>query len=265
MSVSNDDACNFCYVLPKADPDTTLEDTLIVVPNFLHMGWCKSPTLFCAALETARDVIEALLLEASLPEHPFKEKMLDTSSTLQLQATIHFSNLVEVFEDYFIVATSNISKEHLEHLSRTMLLGVKLILPPLEVPGHHGKYTVSQNKLNQGECAWGYTKEILGWLVDSADFTLQLMPYKCVKISNLIKKLFKQSYCPLQKFQELAGKLQHASFGIPGGGAVLTHTRGTKNRLQIGQAHTVYQSNASILENPSPTPCAAPNPGPIAG
>jgi len=43
------------------------------------------------------------------------------------------------------------------------------------------------------------------------------MPEKCAKISKLIKKVCKQSHCPLQKFQELAEKLQHASFGIPGG------------------------------------------------
>ena len=48
------------------------------------------------------------------------------------------------------------------------------------------------------------------------------MPDKCVKISKLIKKIFKQSYCPLQKFQELAGKLQHACFGIPGGKGLLS-------------------------------------------
>ena len=128
------------------------------MPILLQMGWCKSLPFFCAASETARDVIESLLLEASLLEHPFEENMSNTSETLRIQATIHFSNLVEVFEDYFIVATSNISKEHLEHLSRTMLLGVKSIFPPLEVLGRHGKYTVSQNKLNQEECAWGYTK-----------------------------------------------------------------------------------------------------------
>ena len=57
----------------------------------------------------------------------------------------------------------------------------------------------------------------MGWLVDGAVFTLQLMPYKCVDFSKLIKNLCKQSYCPLLKFQELAGKLQHSSFVIPGG------------------------------------------------
>ena len=74
MAVSNDDAWNFCYVLPQADLDATLEDTLIAVPNCLQMGWCELPPLFCTASETAQYFIEALLLEASLPDHPFEEK-----------------------------------------------------------------------------------------------------------------------------------------------------------------------------------------------
>ena len=37
-----------------------------------------------------------------------------------------------------------------------------------------------------------------------------------------IGKLWKQTHCPLQKFQELAGKLQHASFSIPGGKALFS-------------------------------------------
>ena len=121
------------------------------------MGWCESTPFFCAASETARDVIEALLLEARLPDHPFEENMLNTSETPRLQATIHFSNLVEVFVDAFIGATNNISKEHLGQFSRAMLFRVHLIFPPPEVSGHHGKDPVSQNKLNQGGGTWEYT------------------------------------------------------------------------------------------------------------
>ena len=138
-----------------------------------------------------RRVIEALLLEASLPEQPFKEKMLNTSETLWLQAMIHYSNLVEVFVDDFIGTTNNISKEHLEHFSRAMIFGVHSIFPPPEVLGRQGKDPVSQNKMNQGEGKWDYTKEILGWMIDGEYFTLQLIPDKCVKFSNLIKKLYK--------------------------------------------------------------------------
>ena len=84
MQVSSEDAWNFCYVLPHTDPDTTLDNTeIVVLLNCLQMGWCESPPFFCAASETARDVIEALLLELKLPEHPFEGEILNkaTAST----------------------------------------------------------------------------------------------------------------------------------------------------------------------------------------
>ena len=68
-----------------------------------------------------------------------------------------------------------------------MLFGVHSIFPPPEVSVYPGKDPVSQNKLNQEEGTWEYTKEIMGWLVDGADFTLRIMPEKCVRISKLIK------------------------------------------------------------------------------
>ena len=43
------------------------------------------------------------------------------------------------------------------------------------------------------------------------------MPDKCKKIAHLIKKVCKLKYCKLNPFQELSGKLQHDSFGVPGG------------------------------------------------
>ena len=63
---------------------------------------------------------------------------------------------------------------------------------------------------------WDTTKTRLGWLIYSAAFTLQLLPDKCAKIAKLIKKVCKMKFCPLKQFQDLASRLQHASFGIPG-------------------------------------------------
>ena len=53
LAVNDKDAWAFCYVLPQFTPVTNIEDTLIVVPNCLQMGWCESPPFFCAASETA--------------------------------------------------------------------------------------------------------------------------------------------------------------------------------------------------------------------
>ena len=69
----------------------------------------------------------------------------------------------------------------------------------------------------QGEATWDTTKELLGWVLNGVDYTIQLSPERCAKIVRLINKTVKMKACPLNKFQKVAGKLQHASFGIPGG------------------------------------------------
>ena len=43
----------FAYVLPM---ESANDDVYLVKPYSLQMGWSKSPTFFCAATETSRDV-----------------------------------------------------------------------------------------------------------------------------------------------------------------------------------------------------------------
>ena len=43
------------------------------------MGWCESPSFFCAVIETARDIIETII-KNPLPSHPLENKMLSAVS-----------------------------------------------------------------------------------------------------------------------------------------------------------------------------------------
>ena len=80
MVVAPEDAWNFAYVLLPADSkQQLLEETELVVPEALQMGWCKSPPFFCATSETAQDVIEQLFdSKTSLPQHKFEHYMMPT-------------------------------------------------------------------------------------------------------------------------------------------------------------------------------------------
>ncbi len=102
-------------------------------------------------------------------------------------------------------------------IPRAMLTGIHSIFPPPSITGHQGEDPISQKKLKQGEGLWHTTKEILGWIIDGAIYTVKLDESKCHKMTKMIKKFTKWKSVPLIKFQQLAGKLQHASFGIPGG------------------------------------------------
>jgi hypothetical protein len=218
MAVNDRDAWNFCYVLPSTSKRNTIDETKIVVPNSLQMGWCESPPFFCAGSETVRDVIETLLQDKDLPPHKFEADMLISATTKMLpKPTTHGVTLVEVFVDDFIGATNIGNLKHLLHTSRAMLHGFHSIFPPPDITNHNGEDPISQKKMAQGEGDWSTQKEILGWAFDGEKFTIKLPDKKCNEIIRMIKKMIKRKNSSLKKYQKLAGKLQHASFGIPGG------------------------------------------------
>ena len=222
LVVSDDDAWNFCYVLPNEDPSQPLDDTKIVVPNSLQMGWCESPPFFCAASETARDVI-ASLIGTPLPPHPFEERMLPKNfASLPLKDLTSTVSLLEVFVDDFIGCTDNISRDHLLNFTRAMLHGVHSIFPPPSITGHNGGDPISEKKLDQLDGLWANVKEILGWIIDGANFTIYLPEKKVLKIQKTLKDLSKKKAVRLLEFQKIAGTLHHASMGIPGGRGLFT-------------------------------------------
>ena len=223
MAVNDTDAWNFCYVLPSTDKITNIDEIELVVPNSLQMGWCESPPFFCAGSETARDVIESLLQNETLPPHHFETQMMKTITTTVIKTeTSDCVTLIEVFVDDFIGATNNSQPDHLLHISRAMLHGFHSIFPPPSITKHTGEDPISQKKMAQGEGEWSTTKEILGWTFDGKNFTIKLPDKKCNEIILMIRKMLQRKKSSLKKYQKLAGKLQHASFGIPGGASLFS-------------------------------------------
>ena len=76
MAVPDEDAWNFCYMLPSLQPKISLDDVEILVPNSLQIGWCESPPFFCLGYETARDLMEKLRT-MKLPLHNFEAIMME--------------------------------------------------------------------------------------------------------------------------------------------------------------------------------------------
>ena len=153
MLVSEADAWNFCYVLPSHLPNQLLDDVDIVVPSSLQMGWCESPPYFCAATETARDVIESLLQsDIDLPDHRFLDKMLEQGHHLhRLEAAAFTTNLLEVFVDDFCAMTNNLSTAHLTKFSKALIHGIHSVFPPPEVTTHQGEDPISQKNYKRAK------------------------------------------------------------------------------------------------------------------
>ena len=239
MSVSEQDAWNFCYVLPSINTLTSLDNTEIVVPEALQMGWCESPPFFCAGTETARDIIATLQSATmTLPPHPLEHMLLPTplaDNGVANQAT----TALEVYVDDFFAATNDRSTAHLRHLSRALLHGIHAIFPPPAHSGHNGEDPVSLKKLRNGDGIWAPTKEILGWLVNGQEFTIQLPQEKAAKYNAAIKRLLKKTQVPLKDFQKVTGKLQHASIGMPGGAGLFSPfymaLKGSPDTLYLGR------------------------------
>ncbi len=223
MAVNDDDAWNFCYVLPSLTPTSNLDDVELVVPNSLQMGWCESPPYFCSGTETARDIIERMFRHEDLPPHYFEKIMMRDLAEDKLPSTpSEVITELEVFVDDFIAATNCSDKAHLQQISRAMLHGIHSIFPPPHVSGHNGFDPVSEKKLHEGEGVWSHHKEILGWEFDGLNYTIKLPDKKCDAIVAQLRKLLGNSHAKLNDYQKIAGKLQHASFGIPGGAGLFS-------------------------------------------
>ena len=187
MVVNKEDAWNFCYVLPTVNTTVShIDDTQIVVPHALQMGWSESPPFFCSASETARDIIQTYMDTVdTLPEHKLETHMYNNttfSSKIDMQS--NSINIIDVYVDDFIAATNNNTKQNIIHMSRAMLHGIHSIFPPPEITNHNGGDPISEKKLKKLEGLWDTQKEILGWMINGKDYTIHLPQEKQEKYNS---------------------------------------------------------------------------------
>ncbi len=106
---------NYVYVLPQPEGGPIK----LVVPTSLQMGWVESPPYFCAATETAWDVVteHIKLPENSLPQHKFaKYTVGDAESNVLPESNKDPSGvmyMVKVYADDIMSLIIPVSKEQL--------------------------------------------------------------------------------------------------------------------------------------------------------
>lgn len=248
----------FCYVLPQI-PGQAPEAIQLVVPAALQMGWTSSPAFFCAATETGRDIAEWLRLLPQLPPHPLEDHTLDhpdpeffqhhfpnPESLTSPEARKSFFHLFECFVDDYIALLQSPDVAALRHHSRALLHGIHQIFPPPAATGHAGDEPISLKKLVvDGEGVWDTVKEILGWMFDGLERTMQLPAKKVTAIRETIKNSLRSKRIDTKAFESLIGKCQHACLGIPGGRALLAPLYKTLKAVERDNQSTVQIHSGS--------------------
>ena len=227
MAVNEHDAWNFAYVLPGAGPDDPVQ---LVIPDALQMGWSESPPFFCAATETARDIIdEKMRNNVVVPEQPMENIMMDIdwSTIRKLNKPISteadkrdFLQLIEVYIDDFIGVIQSTDESQLRQFSRRILDGITKVFPPPELSGSKMAHPVSEKKLIE-DGIWDTRKEILGWLFDGISRTIELPQRKCEELLIELKAVRRLPKLEVKRFQKLHGRLQFATIAIPCGKPIL--------------------------------------------
>lgn len=268
VAVESSGELAFCYVLPP-DPDLPDEDPLIVIPQALQMGWTSSPAYFCASTETGRDVAEFLSTMPELPEHPMEHHMVGTTNPATSgpppqpgpattepppvylpkvpdpsSDSFHlykqqFRKLYEVYVDDYIGLVQSPDPEVLRHHSRALLHAIHQIFPPVTGEDKSDDPISYKKLVLEGEGVWDTRKEILGWIFEGINRTMELPPQKLKNLLAKIKQILRSGHCERKEFESLVGKFTHAVMGIPGGSALLPplyqvqHAKPHKRLIQI--------------------------------
>jgi len=216
LTVSEDDAWHFCYVLPCLHPNDPIE---LAVSTCLQMGWTESPPIFSTASETARDVgQEALVRQQPLPPHQLETLCLPETITLTKPtnlSTDSLAKLLEVYVDDFMGLFQAPTREELLHFTRAVLHGIHTVFPPPGPDNDPQDEPISIKKLLQGDGVWTTRKELLGWLFDGVTQCMQLPNEKVTKIKTQLKAILCQKTVRFGDLEKLNGKLMHATIGIP--------------------------------------------------
>ena len=98
---------------------------------------------------------------------------------------------MEVFCDNFIDLAQTSETAKLLHLSRALLHGIYSVFPPPQVSGHNGQDPISKKKLESDEGQWEVIKEVPGWMVDGATWSIELAREKKSAIDAEIHKILR--------------------------------------------------------------------------
>ena len=240
MLVQESDKWNFAYTLLPGAPR---EPIRLIIPHALQMGWTESPGYFCAATETGRDIIQALIDGGTqLPPHVFDVFMQPEGSVRRQSspAADRTWQMSAVYvDDYILAAVESPDGSALQRTGRAALHTIHGLFPPPDRSGHlGGKDPISVKKLEAGDARWSQSKELLGFVFDGRSRTVHLTQRKAVGIADAITRLLRKTRAAVPKFQSVVGKMRHVATILPSARSLFTPI----NRALRGHPSTISLS-----------------------
>jgi hypothetical protein len=215
---------------------------LIAIPLVLPMGWKNSPPIFSAVTETIADIANHRLvhrrpqplhrLEAEADTPPPSHYSSPTAPVCPLFAATHTPPMrdpflapprgrpslaaFDVFVDDFIGACQGpLARRH--YVRRVLLNSIDDVLRPLSPSEPYRKEPISVKKLRQGDASWHTIKEILGWVINTADMTLSPTPRRSARLLELLDSIPPtQRRISIRKWHRILGELRSMSIALPG-------------------------------------------------
>jgi hypothetical protein len=177
---------NFSYVLPQPEG----EPVMLVVPTSLQMGWVESPPYFCAASETARDIVTEYtnMPVGSLPSHKFAKYVVGGESYAALRQDHNdqpFRTMLEVYVDDFMSFVIPVSKSQLKHTADAVMMGIHDIFPANDLDD--GDDPISEKKLKNLKGQYSTEKTLLGFDFDGICKTMWLKSAKREKLLTILR------------------------------------------------------------------------------
>ena len=242
MIVTQEERWNFAYVMPTAHG----QETLIVLPSALQMGWNESPAYFCATTETVRDVSQTWINQwTELPPHKMEHLVAPTAQPRRQtsKGPEHVWTGVYV-DDHVMGVVENRSGTLMQQTARATLHAIHSVFtPPGEDAATGTKDPISEKKLQRGDGRWATTKEILGYQLDGVARTVQLPQGRADDLLKEVRAILKKKRVQLKRFRSIVGRLQHAARILPAARAFFTPLYNALRGLPV---HVGLSSNGEI-------------------
>jgi hypothetical protein len=266
VHVKPEDAIKLGVAFPSLDG----EEPMIAIPICLPMGWTESPPYFCAFTETVADVANERILKG---RHPPLHKLDRLASSPPDESDRYVGppvrvrrdhivtgsvpaqqirnpllpirqrilGVIDIFVDDFIGAAQG-STRRLNRIRRILMEAIDDIFRPLDAADSPArKEPISVKKLRQGDAAWSTVKNVLGWIIDSANMTLTLPKRRLERLAELLASVPPtQHRLALDKWHSLLGELRSMSIALPGSRGLFSQLQAalrtnSGNRLRLGK------------------------------